>query len=671
MSPEANYFRTRLGLLGLAGSRWCSAADRAAILADSPPELCDPKTISKIKNAFLKKTFCDMLDIDDEQYQRGSVAINAAKSIDSTPSKQSKLPKPPNTPEKNYNMRSISNTSNSTSGMAQSKKLSPIALAFVPRAASTATPITTKFDPNKYGNPCFKAKLIAKPSLNISPSQKAFSTAEVVQKVLPVNFSISTSVDSKLLSIPETTTSTTSQDTPTVIEVAEALVKIAEVTPIHIADSIKDIEIHTTTTSIPSTSHKTDTKQHTQFVRTFIHSICNPKNGLAENISFIPSIKATLSREHTQSPTLEQIEDPIYVAEISSIIHDPITLPEPNFLPSSEAVANHELSMDFQKKMAGFDRNKYGNPCIKKALATKPTVTVPTTKISGSQVAAKFEVKQSTSALESATPDINGDAHIKPTLTTDTLQATAVPAVPTQVNNNSSIVYAAPDTNTIFNRSAHDASVEKANAEPIDDIKPTANPSVAIAQAQATKANTKVEDEVVLPIATKSDGRWPHPALALDDVVMMKGVEYISKTILSEAREAQTNGDTDESSSGFRHNVNVKYVNDAGVEELNPKEGVRAIGGTERDLLDFDGSMAPAPCDWEDARPPLDPEFKPTYIDEWRMELPCGNAFRVDFKCPGFVNGKHPINNTVLDPLIPQPDSKPGMYLYSTVMFIN
>ena len=105
-------------------------------------------------------------------------------------------------------------------------------------------------------------------------------------------------------------------------------------------------------------------------------------------------------------------------------------------------------------------------------------------------------------------------------------------------------------------------------------------------------------------------------------------------------------------------------ISDTGILE-QPREIIRATQGKDatEHLLDWDGSMLPAPCDWETDRGVFDTSFMPKYIKEWQGSgIPCGPSVMVDTNLEGFRSGKQPIDNHKLKEPIIQPDSIPGMH---------
>lgn len=102
-------------------------------------------------------------------------------------------------------------------------------------------------------------------------------------------------------------------------------------------------------------------------------------------------------------------------------------------------------------------------------------------------------------------------------------------------------------------------------------------------------------------------------------------------------------------------------ISDAGVERQ--KENVRASQGMSaaEELLDWDKSWLPPPCDWEGDRYVLDLSFVPKYIlEDWAPSVPCGPALTVDISAEGFRLGRLPVNDRVLGEEVIQPDCIPG-----------
>jgi hypothetical protein len=102
-------------------------------------------------------------------------------------------------------------------------------------------------------------------------------------------------------------------------------------------------------------------------------------------------------------------------------------------------------------------------------------------------------------------------------------------------------------------------------------------------------------------------------------------------------------------------------ISDDGVERQ--KENVRASQGMSaaEELLDWDKSWLPPPCDWEGDRYVLDLSFVPKYIlEDWAPSVPCGPALTVDTSAEGFRLGRLPVNDRVLGEEVIQPDCIPG-----------
>ncbi|KAH6681992.1 hypothetical protein B0J14DRAFT_469325 [Halenospora varia] len=90
-------------------------------------------------------------------------------------------------------------------------------------------------------------------------------------------------------------------------------------------------------------------------------------------------------------------------------------------------------------------------------------------------------------------------------------------------------------------------------------------------------------------------------------------------------------------------------ISDAGVGELpeEPKGSVLWKQGkpAEEELLDWDGSWLPPPCDWDD-RGTHDKSYMPSLIQEWQKnkEVPCGPGFELDTSLLHYKNGHPPCN---------------------------
>jgi L-amino acid N-acyltransferase YncA len=110
-------------------------------------------------------------------------------------------------------------------------------------------------------------------------------------------------------------------------------------------------------------------------------------------------------------------------------------------------------------------------------------------------------------------------------------------------------------------------------------------------------------------------------------------------------------------------NIFEDRISDTGISE-QPREIIRATQGKDatEHLLDWDGKMLPAPCDWETDRGIFDTSFIPNYIKEWQGNgIPCGPSVTVDTSSEGFRSGNQPVANDKLDDPVIQPDSIPGM----------
>ncbi len=90
-------------------------------------------------------------------------------------------------------------------------------------------------------------------------------------------------------------------------------------------------------------------------------------------------------------------------------------------------------------------------------------------------------------------------------------------------------------------------------------------------------------------------------------------------------------------------------VSNFGIGENTVKQGVRATWGEEpTELLDWDGKWAPAPVDWETARPGCDVGYISTYIREWQTTIPYGPSVTLDINNEGFTPGKCPVDNDIM-----------------------
>jgi hypothetical protein len=121
--------------------------------------------------------------------------------------------------------------------------------------------------------------------------------------------------------------------------------------------------------------------------------------------------------------------------------------------------------------------------------------------------------------------------------------------------------------------------------------KPDATTSIMPAQALESRTNIRINHAI--SSALRCGNRLPHPALTDANGALVSGAEYNSRPIHAKLEMAYIENNASGLNTLFPNEV--KYINDVGVEYIQPKEGVRVTGGTERELIDFDGSMAPAP----------------------------------------------------------------------------
>lgn len=202
-------------------------------------------------------------------------------------------------------------------------------------------------------------------------------------------------------------------------------------------------------------------------------------------------------------------------------------------------------------------------------------------------------------------------------------------------------------------------ALEKSNPNKMQDATPKQSPLTICNDVVKYKSESSGTSQI------RSDGRW-------ELTFIVNNAPIDSKTLLQDVKDSiepkvkLTEGAMLEKwGSAPYHKYADSFddrISDTGVEECL-RETVRGTQGKDaaEELLDWDQSWLPPPCDWED-RANFDTSYIPDYIrEDWQPNLPTGLVW-FEPTDPKFRLGQCTVNNMVLDDPLVHSDTFPGMF---------
>ncbi|KAG9236644.1 hypothetical protein BJ875DRAFT_455799 [Amylocarpus encephaloides] len=231
-----------------------------------------------------------------------------------------------------------------------------------------------------------------------------------------------------------------------------------------------------------------------------------------------------------------------------------------------------------------------------------------------------------------------------------TLQENLASAAKPASNSNSakstskSKVYTLQEVKTTRVKPVLDGSSAKSNTKPKEAQSPIVKSKDFALQEDKTLVVKPASDSNSAKSNTKSNEvQNPIAELMLEQLSAQRGLASPSSPSTKSALAVVSGLPTPPSRSGQKDIFNTSENSVTGQTEIKqPKEGVRAQQGVPatQELLDWDGTMVPPPCDWENDRTKFDTSsFTNDYVMEWNAVVRSnGPTPRVDTSDPEFTS---------------------------------